>query len=664
MLHHRPFLVRFILACALALIALAMVGTMPRHATAHDAETPAARISTPITPALPIDLGTFNDSGVNSLPGVEFGSASWGDCNNDGAADVLLIGQVSPTLNIARVYRQQINGSFALDAVLTGVIYGAAAWGDYDNDGWLDIALTGDSANGPISQIWHNERNGTTCAFSLVATNLIGVDHSTVAWGDYNADGQPDLLIAGNDGSQPVTRIYRNDHGVFTNSGLNLPGIQDGAAIWGDYDSDGFVDLLLTGSAAGGAPLTSLYHNDGHGGLINIQTGLPALGNSAAAWGDYDNDGQIDLLVEGTTITPTHIAEIYHNNHGTFAKNNAASNLLGSLDWTGAAWGDFDTDGYLDALISSNGLAMAYHNEMTGSFAAGISVGTSGLAAGSAAWGHYDNDRNLDVVVTGQSLSGRIAKIFKYSKYTPNPAPSAPTKLTTSIEGTNATLSWSPPITPDDYTPNTGLSYNFRLGTQPGGIDIVAPMAITSTGYRLLPALGNAYSSLSVTLHGLPLGQPLYWSVQAIDTSFIGSNFADEGVFRIPYKIFLPMLMKNDVGFYTAEWESEPNDSYLQANGALISGQIYRGLHDDTKDYYSVYLQAGGTIDVNMTSPNGGTQLQLFYQVADVAHRVGFDPMSPYNISYSGSPGWYYIYVFTNPAFVGTQAYTLTATYP
>ena len=189
-------------------------------------------------------------------------------------------------------------------------------------------------------------------------------------------------------------------------------------------------------------------------------------------------------------------------------------------------------------------------------------------------------------------------------------------------------------------------------------------MASVITGDRQIPALGNAYSSLSVTLHNLPLGRPLYWSVQAIDTSFVGSNFAQEGVFIIPYQIFLPMMMKNDVGYYTAEWESEPNNSYLQANGALISGQIYHGVHDDEKDYYSFYLQDGGPINVDMTSPNGGTQLQLFYQVADVAHRVGFDPTPPYHITYSGSPGWYYIYVYTNPAYVGTQVYTLTVTYP
>jgi hypothetical protein len=118
------------------------------------------------------------------------------------------------------------------------------------------------------------------------------------------------------------------------------------------------------------------------------------------------------------------------------------------------------------------------------------------------------------------------------------------------------------------------------------------------------------------------------------------------------------------VNYYTADEETEPNDTYLQANGALKSGQIYRGAHNDERDYYSVYLSDAGTLDVDMGSPSDGTQTQLFYQIADVDHRVGFDLAAPYHMAYAGSPGWYYIYVYTNPAYVGTQTYTLTVTYP
>jgi hypothetical protein len=207
------------------------------------------------------------------------------------------------------------------------------------------------------------------------------------------------------------------------------------------------------------------------------------------------------------------------------------------------------------------------------------------------------------------------------------------------------------------------------VGTQPGGVDIVSPLAVVASevavdGYRLLPAIGNMYQARAITLSNLRLGKTYYWSVQAIDTSYLGSNFAAEGSFTIPYRVYLPVVFKDFVSYYANEWETEPNNNYLQSNGPLKSGQIYRGVHDDAKDYYSVYLPTGGTLNVDMISPNAGTQLQLFYQIADVAHRVASDTVAPYHISYTGAAGWYYIYVYTDPAFVGTQIYSLTVTYP
>jgi hypothetical protein len=668
MLQQRSLIVRCSLTCLIALVGLLAVSRF----TVTAAALPVAYVgdrSIAITSTSPIDLlpenGSFFDTGV-SLPGVQYGSAIWGDCNNDGRTDVLLTGQLSTSLKIAHVYRQIYDGSFTLDVALTGVMNSAAAWGDYDNDGWLDIAVTGDSTAAPISYLFRNTTTsaGAACAFSEVAANLVGVRKSVVAWGDYNADGQIDLLLAGDNGSQPVTKIYRNNHGAFNDSGLTLPGIQNGEAAWGDYDNDGLADLLLTGSITGGAPMTKLYHNNGYGALVEVPAGLPALSDSAAAWGDYDNDGDLDLLLEGTTSIPAaHIAEIYRNDHGVFVKNIAADRLLGSLDWTGAAWGDYNNDGYLDALLSSNNFATAYQNEITGSFAYGINIETSSLAGGSAAWGHYDSDRSLEVVVTGQGLSVRVAKIYKYPNAAANLPPQAPMYLTATVAGANAVLRWSPAVT-DDHTALAGLSYNLRVGTQPGGVDIVAPMALTDTGYRQLPAIGNMYQARAITLSNLPLGKTYYWAVQAIDTSFLGSAFATEGSFTIPYRVYLPVVFKDFVSYYANEWETEPNNNYLQSNGPLKSGQIYRGMHNDQKDYFSVYLRAGGLLNVDMVSPNGGTQLQLFYQIADVDHRVGSAVLPPYHISYTGATGWYYIYVYTDPSFIGTDTYTVTVTYP
>ena len=98
---------------------------------------------------------------------------------------------------------------FSAAAALTGVTHAAVAWGDYDNDGRLDILLTGDTGSGYAALVYHNNGDGT---FSDARAGLAGVAYGDAAWGDYDNDGDLDILLAGNDGQGGVvTRLYRND---------------------------------------------------------------------------------------------------------------------------------------------------------------------------------------------------------------------------------------------------------------------------------------------------------------------------------------------------------------------------------------------------------------------------------------------------------------------
>ena len=92
------------------------------------------------------------------------------------------------------------------------------------------------------------------------------------------------------------------------------------------------------------------------------------------------------------------------------------------------------------------------------------------------------------------------------------------------------TIQWN--AAQDAQTPAPGLSYNLRVGTTPGGTDVVSPMARPATGHRLLAARGNAGHNLQWTLKNLPPGT-YFWSVQTIDNSYKGSSFAPEGTFVI-----------------------------------------------------------------------------------------------------------------------------------
>jgi hypothetical protein len=155
-----------------------------------------------------------------------------------------------------------------------------------------------------------------------------------------------------------------------------------------------------------------------------------------------------------------------------------------------------------------------------------------GVADSSFGWGDYDNDGDLDILLTGSlDTSGtRITRLYRNNTITPNIRPTEPTNLVALVSGNSITLSWSSASDPE--TPVTGLTHNLRLGSVSGGSQIISPMANTSNGLRLLPAIGNSGYRRSVAMKNLVAGM-YFWSVQAIDSSLAGSAFATEGIFSI-----------------------------------------------------------------------------------------------------------------------------------
>jgi len=97
-----------------------------------------------------------------------------------------------------------------IDSGLTGLQYGSVAWGDYDNDGDLDILLTGLTTSGSVSKIYRNDSG----VFTDINAGLTGVYVSSVSWGDYDNDGDLDILLTGYTGSERISMIYRNNSGV------------------------------------------------------------------------------------------------------------------------------------------------------------------------------------------------------------------------------------------------------------------------------------------------------------------------------------------------------------------------------------------------------------------------------------------------------------------
>ena len=125
-----------------------------------------------------------------------------------------------------------------------------------------------------------------------------------------------------------------------------------------------------------------------------------------------------------------------------------------------------------------------------------------------------------------------VMRVYRNQNAVVNTPPGMPSGLTSVVLGGNVTLSWN--ASADTQTASSGLTYNIYIGTSPGLVDMLSPMAEIYSGQRRLPARGPAQPGISQTIKGLLPGT-YCWSVQAIDTAFAGSPFSKPvATFTIP----------------------------------------------------------------------------------------------------------------------------------
>ena len=179
--------------------------------------------------------------------------------------------------------------------------------------------------------------------------------------------------------------------------------------------------------------------------------------------------------------------------------------------------------------------------------------------------GDYNHDGRLDVALSGDLPNTNAIQygvvIWPSGQPITNTAPGAPSGLTSACTNGQATLRWN--AATDAQTPSAGLSYNIRVGTQPGADNVVSPDA-NSDGFRLLPALGNAQMRTNALLN-LPPGT-YYWSVQAIDAAFAGGPFAPEASFIVPQPTLDIMQTKTDL---IISWQPAYSGVVLQQSPRL-----------------------------------------------------------------------------------------------
>ncbi len=507
------------------------------------------------SPNVPADV-----EGLSPAITVRFGANEWADYNGDGNIDFVLLGRLPSTgVNtvplFGDVFRSSPSTRFEPPPPLQVYSYfilrsirplwlAAADWGDVDRDGDLDLVTIGSSTTDPLTPVTLVYLSGGN-TMTESGTVLPGLHSGDVDWGDYDNDGDIDLVANGADATgAPRTLLLRNDgSGGLVEVDLGLVSLAYGSSSWVDYDNDADLDLMLTGQTSEGGLRSVLYRNDGNS-FTESAASFEGLVFSTQDWGDLDGDGDLDLLLTGQRLSPAYgsgVTSVYRNDGGNFSLVPAG---LPGVYYGEGMWVDYDVDGDLDVVLAGRREAFGSNTmraciqeaDVTFTCAQIQVVGLGGqpvpgLGYGSVSLADYDKDNDLDLFVTGGLTSGAsVTTFYRSVALAKNIPPLAPSGLSSSQSGLAVTLAWNPAIDPN--TPSTSLTYEVRVGTTPGGVDVVSPRANPDTGLRRIVDNGSAGQSRTYRLEGLPPGT-YFWSVQAVDNSFAGSPFAPEESFTI-----------------------------------------------------------------------------------------------------------------------------------
>jgi hypothetical protein len=277
------------------------------------------------------------------------------------------------------------------------------AWGDYDNDGDLDLAVS--LGSGEV-RLYRNDAGLLVSVGAGLGVPQAGSHELRgLSWGDFDGDGFIDLL-GGSTPKDKLTMVLRNEAGkrfvdVAARIGLTIPNRSARQTNWIDYDNDGDLDVYSTDRSGD----NKLFRNDG-GTFTQVFAGAgptdarPTVG---ACWIDMDNHGDLDLYLANQSGAAD---AMWRNDGDSFTDVAQALGMAGpprtkDEGGVGCAIGDYDNDGDLDIFAPNYGHNLLYRNNNDGTFTEvgrTLGVGVENHAVG-ADWGDIDNDGDLDLSV-------------------------------------------------------------------------------------------------------------------------------------------------------------------------------------------------------------------------------------------------------------------------
>ena len=489
---------------------------------------------------------------LGSFTAVAFGDLEWVDLDNDNDLDLITSGAPQTYVPSTFVY-ENINGLFTKRTTnLPGTHFGSFATADYDKDGDADILISGSTTNGGnenISAIFRNDGGFVFTQHYL----LQGLSNSTVAWFDVDNDDDLDIIMGGspeNTFSDYKTFVFENTGSGFTEvNGTNLPNCLSCSIELADGNGDGKTDVLISSYYE-----TGLYLNNGDKTFSKDEHAAFRPVAGAAKWGDFDKDGDLDVLLAGSDAENKYYSLIYENTNGSFTEKTDIALLGMGVSRNGAVWFDYDNDGHLDLLLTGRTLGAGgqthrlYRNNGGESFTETLEPSFDPLDGYSMDVGDFENDGDIDIsflgylytLPSGYPLSGYYRNTLLNGLPASNTKPLPPSSATFTETSFRREIRLTWDAGSDGQTPADGLTYNFYL--RDGTKKIVIPAVDFASGYLRTTNPANGFGRRGF-VNNVPEGL-LYYAVQSIDGSKAGSAFSSEKMF---YHFNGPECVKADI---------------------------------------------------------------------------------------------------------------------
>ena len=463
-------------------------------------------------------------------------SISWGDYDRDGDMDLAIMGQSNTVGAVTAIYQNK-DGSFVdTEQDFTRVYDGDLSWVDLNKDGWLDLVVSGFNQTA-ITKVYINN-NGESFQESTSDWGIPNAYRSVMSWGDLDNDGDIDLAMSGllesgdNFFHTGYLRVDGEERFIPTLIGY-FSAINGDHAI-ADFDQDSDNDVIFSGEYGNEirsqiklnsfiSPSDPKYDNIPLKYSRDIEENIPvALTNSSIETYFNQVNKELSYILMGRDSNDE-LKVVVRSVGGLDRENSTPAIALENGD---IAVGDINNDGFNDFLYTgedSNGSAVTKLFYTDGSKTYESDFNFVGLRESTAEFVDYDSDGDLDIFLTGLGDDGAETVLYQVNLNSKvNSAPSEVENLkVTDLGYGNVKFDWDEST--DDFS--NAVGYSIKIGTSEGGTELSNTLSNLETGSRLIssppPIQTNQYET--------NLYPGIYYiSAQSIDPGVKASKFSDE----------------------------------------------------------------------------------------------------------------------------------------